>query len=69
VEEGHNTHKNLHMYLKSVACHEKNYDSELQSGRMFLTQQMAAIPTFMPSGTFKTNISLPLKLIYTKFIK
>jgi hypothetical protein len=45
---------------------KKNYDPELQSGRMFLTHQVATIPTFMPSGRFKTNISLPLKLIYKK---
>jgi len=32
---------------------KKNYDPELQSGRMFLIHQMAAIPTFMPSGRLK----------------
>ena len=47
---------------------KKNYDPELQSGTMFLIHQMAAIPTFMPTGRFKTNISLPLKLIYKKCI-
>jgi hypothetical protein len=54
--------KNLSLVMK------KNYDPELQSGRMFLTHQMAAIPTFMPSGRLKTNtcISLPLILIYKK---
>jgi len=57
------------MYLKSVACHKKNYDPELLSGRTFLTHQMAAIPTFMLSGRFKTNITLPLKLIYKKMCK
>ena len=48
---------------------KKNYDTELRSGRMFITHQMAAIPTFMPSGRFKTNISLPLKLIDKKCVK
>lgn len=50
---------------------KKNYDPELQIGRMFLTHQMAVIPTFMPPGRLKTNIciSSPLILIYKKMRK
>jgi hypothetical protein len=68
-ERAQYTQKFIYVFKNLLLFTKKNYDTELQSGRMFLTHQMVAIPTFMPSGRFKTNISLPLKLIYKKMHK
>jgi hypothetical protein len=57
------TQKFTYVFKNLLLVTKKNYDPQLQTGRMFLTYQMAAIPTFMPSGRFKTNTHSNLALV------
>jgi hypothetical protein len=58
------------VFINLLLLRRKNSDAELQGGSMFLTYQVADIPTFMLSGRSKTNIEpFPPKLILKKRCK